>query len=410
MWDTETTETSHKGETKDVYDVTSKRIDSYEIEMIKKNMNSHYLDFQTTLMGIRVHGKSFIRKEKTEFMEFSILNNLSYYKFMRRYDKVLGFRTSCRGHHWLDLDTVLNCNIVLSDMNDAYVNSCPDSDLTSDNIATTALTMPRIWGIDHAAVEWNEDSDSDMDTPMDRHIKRDTFYYIYPGVKYVPNDESLMEKGTFYATNSYGNSQHVEKYARYDFIMVALKETITDEQGEEKEIDVLCPAKLLAIFGTDKSNVKFYVQYMNEIVTSTEKKTYPFQEYGWHIIRYTGNRQAVFLRDFIDLEAVAGPAYIFPKYSMKHSINFRTFHKKDRFYLIQRAYLDRWGWKDVVMKDVEQNNHIEPKDIDEYLLENINLPLDSAEYRVEMEKLRRLNVSEDIEYSQEGAEDGDFDD
>ena len=220
----------------------------------------------------------------------------------------------------------------------------------------------------------------------------------------------LWKTGTFYATNFYGNSQHVAKYPRYDFIMVSLKETITDEQGEEKEIDVLCPAKLLAIFGTDKSNVQFYVQYMNEIVTSSEKKLYPFQEYEWHITRYTGNRQAVFLRDFISHEAIAGPAYIFPKFSINHSIHFKTFHKNDRFYLIQRAYLDRWGWKDVVIKDVEQMTHIEPNEIDEYLQGNVNLPLDSAEYRVEMEKLRRLAVSEDIEYVQEGVEDGDFDD
>ena len=190
VWDTETTETSHKGETKDVYDVTSKRTDSYEVEMIKKNMNSHYLDFQTILMGIRAHGECYIRKEKSEYMQFSVLNNLSYYKFMRGPDKVLGFRSSCTVHRWLDLEDVMNTNIVLSDMINSYRLACPDSDLTVDNIATMALTMTRIFG-----VVMDGDSDSDSDTDFDRHIKQDNVYYIYPGVKYVPNEESLMENG-----------------------------------------------------------------------------------------------------------------------------------------------------------------------------------------------------------------------
>ena len=36
MWDAETTKTTAKGETKHVYNVTSKRTDSYEVKILKK--------------------------------------------------------------------------------------------------------------------------------------------------------------------------------------------------------------------------------------------------------------------------------------------------------------------------------------------------------------------------------------
>ena len=36
VWNTESTEKTHKGETNDVCDVTSKRTDSYEVDLIEK--------------------------------------------------------------------------------------------------------------------------------------------------------------------------------------------------------------------------------------------------------------------------------------------------------------------------------------------------------------------------------------
>ena len=84
-------------------------------------MISHYLDFQTIVMGIRAYGESSIRNKKSEYMQFSVLNNLSYHKFVLGPDKVLGFRTRDSLRSWLDLNDVLNPNVVLSDMINAYI-------------------------------------------------------------------------------------------------------------------------------------------------------------------------------------------------------------------------------------------------------------------------------------------------
>ena len=59
--------------------------------------------------------------------------------------------------------------------------------------------------------------------------------------------------------------------------MVSLIETITDEEGEEKDIDVLCPSQSLAVFGTDRSRMQFYDLYTNELITRAEESSIYFR-------------------------------------------------------------------------------------------------------------------------------------
>ena len=101
--------------------------------------------------------------------------------------------------------------------------------------------------------------------------------------------------------------------------------------------------------------------------TRTSARSYPFNEYEWDFNYSNASRRVVFNRQFISHESIAGTPLIVPVFDNKQPIDYVSPKITDRFYLVPRSYVDRSGWEDPIVNEVNLSAIISEESQHQYI-------------------------------------------
>ena len=170
---------------------------------------------------------------------------------------------------------------------------------------------------------------------VDRVNSGEYTIHLYQGLKFIGNTESQFGIGYLYATSGYGTHS---KKPRYDYIMVKVRDSNKNEYDQA--------AQLLAIFNIKYNNVQdnqqnnkifLMIAYLQQIISNLPDM--PFPMVTWELTKI--NNEFLPNIDYIDTNALQGPAYIVPTYRSKNHIvsnNILDF-KKDCFFYCRETFL-----------------------------------------------------------------------
>ena len=350
-------EAYHKVATTGVYETTSKRHNNLCLEMLNK---FHLLNISKHLNIIsQIHQDEDAVKKRmrninrcNQNVRYFIINKYKKHQFRLKYGEINA------PNHFV-LDDEWNTICVYEPMN------------------TVKKFLDMVYKLDLLNVVKD-----DIGIQWDNVVDMCEYYtYFIGAIKFISDPKSIGS-GKLYATTKHNHTdlRHLENKSRYDYVLVsiALDDVNGTEDDEvslndgikrgdkvmEKRLVKTILVKLLLFMclqkiGGDEHELDMYcvVQEMYEIKNNRRKCNQPASTRGQlgKAFKWAAdpNNDRLFKYHIIPVDSIVRPVFVIPELSEQYVYNDNKPNARNVFYVIDRPYFDRSGWRNNIHDRME---------------------------------------------------------